>query len=60
MSKEVIFILAKVSMAMWITMSREAVKPSDKLAENDNIMSAGTQSALVITITLFQSLPLYD
>ena len=39
MSKEAIFILVIVSMAIWITVSREAVKPSkeSKLAENDSI-----------------------
>ena len=38
-SKEAIFILVIVSMAIWITVSREAVKPSKEmnLAENDNI-----------------------
>ena len=39
-SKEGIFILVIVSMAIWTMVSREAVKPSKeigKLAENDNI-----------------------
>ena len=60
MSKEVIFILVIVSMAIWITVSREAVKPLKEInwRKMITLLSAGTLSALVITITLFQSLPL--
>ncbi|RDW15879.1 hypothetical protein [Oceanobacillus chungangensis] len=58
MSKEVIFILVIVSMFIWITVSREAAKPSKEINWRKMIMllSAGSLSALVITITLFQSL----
>ena len=59
-SKEVMFILVIVSMAIWITVSREAVKPSKEInwRKMITLLSAGTLSAFVITITLFQSLPL--
>lgn len=59
MSKEVIFILVIVSMAIWIAVSREAVKPSKEInwRKMITLMSAGSFSAIVITITLFQSLP---
>ena len=59
-SKEVIFILVIVSMAIWIMVSREAVKPSKEVNWRKMIalLSAGSLSAFVITITLFQSLPL--
>jgi hypothetical protein len=59
-SKEVIFILVIVSMAIWITVSREAVKPSKEINRRKMItlLFAGSLSTLVITITLFQSLPL--
>lgn len=58
MSKEVIFILVIVSMALWIMVSREAMKPSKEINARKMItlLFAGTLSALVITITLFQSL----
>ena len=58
-SKEVIAILVIVSMAIWITVSREAVKPSKEInwRKMITLLSAGTLSALVITISLFQSLP---
>ena len=59
-SKEAIFILAIGSMARWITVSREAVKPSKEInwRKMITLLSAGSLSAFVITITLFQSLPL--
>jgi hypothetical protein len=58
MSKEVIFILVIVSMAIWVTVSREAVKPSKEINRLKliTLLSAGSLSTLVITITLFQSL----
>ena len=60
MSKEGIFILVIVSMAIWITVSREAVKPSKEInwRKMITLLFAGSLSAFVITITLFQSLPL--
>jgi hypothetical protein len=58
MSKDVIFILVIVSMAIWIMVSQEAAKSSKEINWRKMIMllSAGTLSALVITIALFQSL----
>ncbi|WP_245917379.1 hypothetical protein [Bacillus canaveralius] len=60
MSKEVTFILVIVSMAIWVTVSKEAVKPSKEINwwKMITLLSAGSLSALVITITLFQSLSL--
>ncbi|MGD6818812.1 hypothetical protein ACQCVE_17320 [Metabacillus sp. 113a] len=60
MSKEVTFILVIVSMAIWIMVSREAVKPSKEINwwKMITLLSAGSLSALVITTTLFQSLSL--
>ena len=57
-SKEITFILVIVSMAIWITVSREAVKPSKEINRLKliTLLSAGTLSALVITFMLFQSL----
>ena len=59
-SKEGIFILVIVSMAIWITVSREAVKPSKEInwQKMITLLFARSLSAFVITITLFQSLPL--
>lgn len=58
MSKEVIFILVVVSMAIWIMVSREAVKPSKEInwRKMITLLSAGTLSTLVITITLVQNI----
>lgn len=58
MSKEVIFTLVVVSMAIWIMVSREAVKPSKEInwRKMITLLSAGTLSTLVITITLVQNI----
>ncbi|MEH7239523.1 hypothetical protein [Bacillus sp. JJ1562] len=58
MSKGVIAIVAIVSFVIWIAVSREAVKPSKEINWRKMIilLSAGTLSALVIIISLFQSL----
>ncbi|MGD6805142.1 hypothetical protein [Rossellomorea aquimaris] len=58
MSKEITFILVIVSMAVWVLVSREAVKPSKEIdwRKMITLLSAGSLSALVITITLFQNL----
>ncbi|WP_252183328.1 hypothetical protein [Rossellomorea vietnamensis] len=58
MSKEITFILVIVSMAIWVTVSREAVKPSKEIdwRKMITLLSVGSLSAFVITITLFQSL----
>ena len=59
MSREVIAIVAIVSFAVWIAVSREAVKPSKEInwRKMITLLFAGTLSAFVITISLFQSLP---
>ncbi|WP_066309558.1 hypothetical protein [Bacillus sp. FJAT-29814] len=59
MSKDVIAIVAIVSFVIWIAVSREAVKPSKEInwRKMITLLFAGTLSALVITISLFQSLP---
>ncbi|WP_187444902.1 hypothetical protein [Rossellomorea vietnamensis] len=58
MSKEITFILVIVSMAVWVMVSREAVKPSKEIdwRKMITLLSAGSLSAFVITIMLFQSL----
>ena len=58
MSKEVITIIAIVSFVIWIAVSREAVKPSKQInwRKMITLLSAGTLSALIITVSLFQSL----
>ncbi|MGD6966375.1 hypothetical protein ACQCVP_08100 [Rossellomorea vietnamensis] len=58
MSKEITFILVIVSMAVWVMVSREAVKPSKEIdwRKMITLLSAGSLSAFVITIILFQSL----
>lgn len=59
-SNEVIFILVLVSMAIWVTVSREAVKPPKEINwwKMITLLSAGSLSTLVITLTLFQGMSL--
>ncbi|WP_188455711.1 hypothetical protein [Virgibacillus oceani] len=59
MSKDVIAIVAIVSAVIWIAVSREAVKPSKEIHWRKMVilLSAGSLSAFVITISLFQGLP---
>ena len=59
MSNGAIAIVALVSAVIWITVSKEAVKPSKEInwRKMITLLFAGTLSALVITISLFQSLP---
>lgn len=59
MSKEVISIFAIVSAVIWIAVPPEAVKTSKEIKWRKMItlLSAGSLSALVLTISLFQSLP---
>ncbi|WP_090766819.1 hypothetical protein [Bacillus sp. OK048] len=59
MSKDIIAIVAIVSFVIWIAVSREAVKPSKEInwRKMITLLFAGSLSALVITISLFQSLP---
>ncbi|KKE78206.1 hypothetical protein DTX80_11340 [Bacilli bacterium] len=58
MSKEVIFILVIVSMAIWVTVSRESVKSSKEInwRKMITLLFAGSLSTLVIIIMHFQSL----
>ncbi|SET71316.1 hypothetical protein SAMN05216389_12241 [Oceanobacillus limi] len=59
MSNDVITIVAIVSIVIWIAVSKEAVKPSKEVnwRKMITLLSAGSLSALVIIISLFQSLP---
>lgn len=58
MSEEVFSIVAIVSAVIWITVSREAVKPSEEInwQKMISLLSVGTVLTLAITIDLFQSL----
>ena len=58
MSNGVIAIVAIVSAVIWIAVSREAVKPSKEInwRKMITLLSAGSLSAMVITISLFQDL----
>lgn len=61
MPTEVITIIAILSIVIWIAVSREAVKPSEKIKWKKMIplLFAGTLSTLMITISLFQHLPFF-
>ncbi|MDQ0216761.1 hypothetical protein J2S13_003245 [Oikeobacillus pervagus] len=58
MSNGVIAILAIVSAVIWIAVSREAIKPTKEInwRKMITLLSAGSLSAFVMTISLFQSL----
>ncbi|MCD5324441.1 hypothetical protein LQ226_11810 [Pontibacillus sp. HN14] len=58
MSTEGIFILSIASIALWVIVSKEAVKPSKEINwwKMIPLLSAGSLSTLIITFTLFQSL----
>lgn len=58
MPAEVITITILFSVVIWIAVSREAVKSSEKIKWKKMILllSAGTLSTLFITISLFQNL----
>ena len=58
MPTEVITITILFSVVIWIAVSQEAVKPSEKIKWKKMILllSAGTLSTLFITISLFQNL----
>nr|WP_242688486.1 hypothetical protein [Bacillus sp. Cs-700] len=60
MSNEVIYILVLVSMAIWVKVSREAVKPSKDInwRKMITLLSVGSLSTIVITLTLFQDMSL--
>ncbi|MCP2034198.1 hypothetical protein L1279_001181 [Planomicrobium sp. HSC-17F08] len=58
MSNSFMIILAIVSTVIWIAVSKETVKPAKEInrLKMITLLSAGSVSAFVITITLFQSL----
>ena len=58
MSPGFITILTILSIVIWITVSKEVVKPSKEInrLKMITLLSAGSVSTFVITITLFQSL----
>ncbi|MDW8518548.1 hypothetical protein CHN50_18375 [Priestia aryabhattai] len=60
MSQGVIFVLVLASIFIWVTVSREAVKPTKEINwwKMTTLLSAGSLSALVITVSLFQRLSL--
>lgn len=59
MSNEVVGIIALLSVLIWIAVSKEAVKPTKEIKwpKMLTLLSAGTLSAFIITLSLFQSLP---
>ena len=59
MSNEVLGIIALLSIIIWIAVSKEAVKPTKEIQwpKMFTLLSAGTLSAFIITMSLFQSLP---
>lgn len=62
MSTEMISIVAIVSIVIWSAVSRELVKSSKENGKGNNgrkiitLMSAGTLSTLLLTISLFQNI----
>ncbi|MGM8366673.1 hypothetical protein ACLIBG_14550 [Virgibacillus sp. W0181] len=60
MSTDVITIVTIISLVIWIAVSREAVKPTEEINWRKMIplLCAGALSTLVISLSLFNSLPL--
>ncbi|AMO85431.1 hypothetical protein B857_02636 [Solibacillus isronensis B3W22] len=58
MSNDALIILAIVSTMIWITVSKEATKPTKEVNKRKMItlLSAGTLSAILLTVSLFQHL----
>lgn len=58
MSNEALIILAIVSTAIWIAVSKEAIKPTKEVNRRKMItlLSAGTLTAIILTVSLFQHL----
>ncbi|MCM3721483.1 hypothetical protein [Solibacillus isronensis] len=58
MSNDALIILAIVSTMIWITVSKEATKPTKAVNKRKMItlLSAGTLSAILLTVSLFQHL----
>ncbi|QII49312.1 hypothetical protein G3M81_11420 [Bacillus paralicheniformis] len=61
MSTSVVTIIAIFSVVIWIAVSREVVKPTKMINRRKMItlLSAGTLSTLIITISLFQNLSFF-
>lgn len=59
MSNGAVAIIAIVSAVIWVVVSRESVRPTKEINDRKMItlLSSGSLSAFVITISLFQSLP---
>ena len=59
MSKDIITIVVLLSVIIWFAVSREASKPSREIKWRKMIvlLSAGSLTTLIITISLFQNLP---
>lgn len=58
MSTEALIVLAIISTVIWISVSKEAIKPTkevDRLKMN-TLLSAGTLTAIILTVSLFQHL----
>lgn len=58
MSNDALIILAIVSTMIWINVSKEATKPTKEVNKRKMItlLSAGTLSAILLTVSLFQHL----
>jgi len=61
MPTEVITITALLAFVIWIAVSREAVRPPEKIKWKIMmlLLTAGTLSTLIITVSLFQNLPFF-
>lgn len=57
MSNDALIILAIVSTMIWITVSKEATKPTKEVNKRKMItlLSAGTLSAILLTVSLFST-----
>lgn len=58
MSTEALIVLAIISTVIWITESKEATKPTKEVDRRKMItlLSAGTLTAIILTVSLFQHL----
>ncbi|AIF42943.1 MULTISPECIES: hypothetical protein [Virgibacillus] len=54
-------LIGLASLVIWITVSRELSKPSKKQSKQKiiTLMSAGSLSTLIITVSLFRDLPFF-
>ncbi|MFY0742685.1 hypothetical protein MKY07_08920 [Solibacillus sp. FSL W7-1472] len=57
MTNDALIILAIVSTMIWITVSKEATKPTKEVNKRKMItlLSAGTLSAILLTVSLFST-----